>query len=172
MVLALQRREALEYRDALARAHLDNRLLPSPRAAAGDAAALRLGLHAQRPDLDDVDVEQRLHRLADLGLVGVGMDTEGVTVGGREHVALLGDDRADDDLGVLHHCSLAAPERDEAVRAVSACSATSVISSEAAPMSSVTPTSEASATTTRSRLRNDRAAADSSAPSTTGVGRG
>jgi hypothetical protein len=38
-------------------------------------------------------VEERLDRLADLRLVGVGVHAEGVAVGRREHVRLLGDDR-------------------------------------------------------------------------------
>src|SRR4051795_2989239 len=82
----LEALQALEDRDGLARRHLDDRLLPRPRAARRVAAALGLGLHRHRVDLDDVDVEERLDGLADLGLVGVRVDPERVLVGRREHV--------------------------------------------------------------------------------------
>src|SRR6202043_2617245 len=100
--LPLEALEALEDRDRVARAHLNDRLLPRPRATGGDPAALGLGLDRQRAHLDDLDVEQRLDGLADLRLVGVGVDAERVLVVGGEHVALLADDRADDDLAVIH----------------------------------------------------------------------
>ena len=63
-----------------------------------EPAALGLGLDRHRADLDDLDVEELLDGLADLRLVRVGVDAERVLVGGGEHVALLADDRADDDL--------------------------------------------------------------------------
>src|SRR3954452_3113926 len=51
----LEALEALEDRDGLPRRHLDDRLLPRPRAASGGPAALGLGLHRHRADLDDID---------------------------------------------------------------------------------------------------------------------
>src|SRR5829696_5178863 len=97
LLLALEALQALEDRDGVARAHLDDGLLPGPRAAGGEAAALGLGLDRHRADLDHLDVEELLDGLADLGLVRVGVDPERVLVVRREHVALLADDRADDD---------------------------------------------------------------------------
>src|SRR3954470_20716699 len=55
--------EALEDRDRVAGADLDDRLLPRARAAVDRAAALGLGLDAHRVDGDDRDVEERLDRL-------------------------------------------------------------------------------------------------------------
>src|SRR3712207_3138327 len=68
--------QALEDRDRVALAHLNDRLLPLAGAAGGVAAALRLRLDARRADLQHADVEQRLDRLTDLCLVGVRMHTE------------------------------------------------------------------------------------------------
>ena len=161
----LQGREALEDRDALAGADLHDRLLPAARAAAGGAAALGLGLDAHRADLDDVDVEQRLDGLADLRLVGVGVDAEGVAVGGREHVALLRDDRADDHLGVLHQDSspAAAPARGCAgargQRLERGLGDEQRGGAEEVGDADVAGHDDA----TRARLRNDSAASDSSA---------
>src|SRR5919205_3967807 len=104
-LLALEALQALEDRDLVARAHLHDRLLPGPRAAGGQPAALGLGAHRRGADLDDLDVEQLLDRLADLRLVRVGMHAERVLVVRGEHVALLADDRADDDLAGLHRGS-------------------------------------------------------------------
>src|SRR5262249_35116466 len=65
--LPLEGLQPLEDRDAVALAHLHDRLLPAARAAVDLTAALGLGLDADRPHLDDADVrEQRLDRLADL----------------------------------------------------------------------------------------------------------
>src|SRR3954452_17840774 len=69
--LLLEALQALEDRDLVARAHLDDRLLPGPRAAGGQPAALGLGPHRRGADLDHLDVEQRLDSLADLRLVRV-----------------------------------------------------------------------------------------------------
>src|SRR6185312_10667416 len=174
-LLTLQPREALEHRNRLTGTDLHDRLLPLPRPAAGRAPPLGLGLDAERADLHDVDVEESLDGLADLRLVGVGVDAEGVAVGRGEHVALLRDHRADDHLRVLHQeasSPAVAPDaaRGAPVRAVRASRAFSESSSEAAPTTSVTPTLSASITATRSMLRNESAASDSSAASTTSVG--
>src|SRR5271166_547572 len=169
--LSLEGLQALEDRDALAGAHLHDRLLPRAAAPARGAAALGLGLDAQRPDVHDVHVEQRLDRLADVRLVRVRMDAEGVAVGGREHVALLRDDRPDEYRRVLHQALASAPARGCAARALSASRAGFEMTSVAAPSRSLTPTSSLFSTATRARLRNDSAAADSSALSTTSAGR-
>src|SRR5215210_3852333 len=101
-LLALEPLEALEDRDLVAGAHLDDGLLPRARAAGGQAAALRLGLDRRRADLDDAHVEELLDGLADLRLVRVRVNAERVPVVGGEHVALLAHDRADDDLARVH----------------------------------------------------------------------
>src|SRR3954447_21934001 len=146
--------EALEDRNGLAGGHLHDGLLPGPGAARGDAAALGLGGDLGRAHLDDVDVEQRLDGLLDLRLVRLVVHAERVLVGGREHVALLGDDRADDHLRVVHQEAFRA-------RATRLSSAAWLSTSVAAPTRSATPTSSTCMTFTRTRLRNDLAAASS-----------
>src|SRR5215203_5489072 len=144
--------QALEDRDRLARSHLHDRLLPGPRAAGGVAAALGLGLHAERADLDHVDVEELLDGLLDLGLVRVGVDAERVAVRGREDVGLLRHDGADDDLARVHQAALLSRLAPRAVSAsIAVCDATSV----AAPTMSATPAASPGSTVTRARLRND-----------------
>src|SRR3954454_24112563 len=108
--------EALEDRDGLAGTHLDHGLLPRPGAAGGDAATLGLGGDLGGADLDDVNVEQCLDGLLDLRLVRLVVHAERVLVGGRQDVALLGDDRADYHLAVVHVSS-------PSVRARSGCPA-------------------------------------------------
>src|SRR5206468_2480302 len=129
--------EALEDRDGLTRGHLHDGLLPCPRAARGLAAALGLGLDRHRVDLDDVDVEERLDGLADLGLVGVLVDPERVLVGRREDVGLLADDGPDDDLAGVHQALassvVAAGCVSPLARAVSASSAAWLTRTLAAP---------------------------------------
>src|SRR5215213_604033 len=151
--------QALEDRDRLAGTDLHDGLLPGARAPCGVAAALGLGLHAERADLDHVDVEELLDGLLDLGLVRVGVDAERVAVRRREDVGLLRDDGADDDLAGVHQalasvsarasppaCGLArAVLEPRAVSAsIAACEATSV----AAPTRSATPTASAGRTLT------------------------
>src|SRR3954451_9743817 len=146
--------EALEDRDGLAGGNLHDGLLPGPGAAGGDAAALGLGGDLGGAHLDHVDVEQRLDGLLDLGLVRLVVHAERVLVGGRQHVALLGDDRADDHLRVVHQEAFLA-------RATRLSSAAWLSTSVAAPTRSATPTSSTCMTFTRARLRNDLAAASS-----------
>src|SRR3954469_22100724 len=161
--------EALEDRDGLTRRHLDDRLLPRPRAARGLAAALGLGLHRHRVDLDDVDVEERLDGLADLGLVGVRVDPERVLVGRREHVGLLAHDRADDHLAGVHQAlaSSAVVVLSPLARAVSSSSAVGLTRTLAAPTRSAMPTLVVGMTARTSlRLRKLRATRSSASPRT------
>src|SRR5690242_14868231 len=152
--------EALEDRDGLARAHLHDGLLPGPRAAGGVAAALGLRGHGRGAHLEHGHVEQALDGLLDLRLVGVGVHAERVLAGGGQHVGLLGHDRADQNLAVIHYDR--SSRRARAVRLSSApCEATTV----AAPTMSATPTSSACSTWTPARLRNDLAAIVSSSAS-------
>src|SRR4051812_42592155 len=111
----LEALQALEDRDGLPRRDLHDGLLPRPRAAGRVPAPLGLGLHGHRADLDHVDLEELLDGLADLRLVGAGVHPERVLVRRREDVALLADDRADDDLAGVHQalassgCEFVAP---------------------------------------------------------------
>src|SRR3954466_6046584 len=163
----LEALEALEDRDGLTRRHLHDRLLPGPRATGGLAAALGLGLDRHRADLDHVDVEQRLDGLADLRLVGARVDPERVLLRGGQHVGLLADDRADDDLACVHQ-ALASSFFSPLARAVSSSRAVGLTSTLAAPIRSATPTFAVGITDrTSARLRNDRATRSSASPRTT-----
>src|SRR3954451_21590549 len=144
IALLLEALQALEDRDGVACAHLHDGLLPRARAAGGEPAALGLGLDRHRAHLDDLDLEELLDGLADLGLVRVRVDAERVLVGGRQHVALLADDRPDDHLGGIHYF---------VALLVSSSSAACDASTEPAPTRSATPTASAGSTDTRSRLR-------------------
>src|ERR1700735_1297916 len=166
-LLLVQALKALEDRDGLAGANLNDGLLPRPGGAACDTAPLGLGFDVERAHLDHVHVEQRFDGLADLGAVCVGLNAEGFRAGRREHIALLGKDRLDDHLGRLHH---ALSRWGAAARAVNSCKAFSETSKEAAPSKSATPTLSGWSTATRARLRKDSAAADSSTSRTTKVG--
>src|SRR3954469_9553028 len=156
--LLLEPLQALEDRDRVARAHLDDGLLPRARAAGGEPAALGLGLDGHGAHLDDADVEQLLDGLADLRLVRLGMHAERVLVGGGEDVALLADDRADDHLRGLHQAA------SPLARVVSASSASCEASTALAPTMSAMPTDAAGRTDSRSTLRNESATRSSSVP--------
>src|SRR2546423_6294736 len=164
-------REAVEDRDLLAGGDLHDRLLPSARAPRRQPPPLGLGLHALGPDADDLHVEKRLDRLADLRLVRGGMHSEHVLPGRGKHIALLRDHRSDDHLAGFHQAASSAG-RSPFARVVSSASATSDTTSEAAPTRSATPVAFAGRTVTRDRFRNDLAAAASSSPSTRSVGAG
>src|SRR5262245_12542711 len=109
--------DSLEELDVVAGLERDERLLPR-RAATGEPAdPLLLAAHHAGADSRHGDLEQALHRGADLDLVGVARDLEhdllgvgvalGVTVGSAAGLAqprrLLGEQRAlDDRLCVAH----------------------------------------------------------------------
>src|SRR6201999_3101670 len=100
----------LEDRDRVALAHLHDGLLPGPRAARVDAAPLGLGLHRHGAYGDDPDVEELFDGLADLGLVRLVVDAEGVLAGLGQDVGLLRDDRTDDELAGVHYAASFSPE--------------------------------------------------------------
>src|SRR3954462_7283670 len=64
----------------------------------GAAAALALALAVDRVDAGDLHVEDLLDSDLDLGLVGLGQDDERVLVLVQQPVALLGDDRGEQDV--------------------------------------------------------------------------
>src|SRR5215470_14427719 len=114
--------DSLEELDRLASLEGDDRLLPV-RAHAGEAAdALLLAAHDHGADVLDLDVEQLVHRLADLDLVRVARDLEhelrpelllgrsdDVAAGLTQAGALLGEQRAlDDELRGSHRYGLSA----------------------------------------------------------------
>src|SRR3954465_1890114 len=67
----------------------------------GAAAALALALAVDRVDAGDLHVEDLLDSDLDLGLVGLGQDDERVLVLVQQPVALLGDDRGEQDVPVV-----------------------------------------------------------------------
>src|SRR5262249_23680750 len=140
-LLLLRRLGALEQLDSFARRELDDRLLPAPCAALREAAALRLRPHPRDPHLGHGDLEDLFDRTGHLGLGGPVIDPERVLALGDQRVALLRDDRPDDHRARVHQASLS--------RSLSI--AASEITSEAAPMTSATPISPASATCTLGR---------------------
>src|SRR5215213_9908713 len=161
----LERLQSGEDRDLVLGPHLHDCLLPGSGAAGGPAAALGLGLDRRGADVEHLD------GLADLRLVCVGMDAERVLAGRRQHVGLLGHDRADDDLAGFHHtASLARTSR--LTRSVSRLTAASESTSHPAPTRSATPTSSTPSTRTWRRLRNERCTLSSSGPVTTNSGCG
>ncbi len=92
--------------EVVAFSDLDQCLLPVRALAEVATEALLLAPNHHRADLLDAHVEQRLDGLLDLDLGGVLADLEGVGV--RRfglHRRLLGQERADDDLGDATHAS-------------------------------------------------------------------
>src|SRR5207249_7839668 len=152
---------SLEDLDRLALAELDHGLLPARPAALGLPAPLRLRGHRRDVDREHVHLEQLLDGLADLRLVRVLVDLEDVLVVLDQAVALLGDDRCEQDLVRM--------EAQDALLCSSA-SAPSVTSSERAQTSAATSTSAGVVTTTRSRLRKDLTTASSSGCATSTSG--
>src|SRR6476659_1275586 len=148
--------------DGLAGRHCHDCLLPARAAAAGHPAALGLRRHLGDVHGDDVDLEDALHRLADLRLVGVGVHLERVLVALADHaVALLRHDGRDQDCaGIVSHSLLPS----------SAARADFVTTSERAQTTSATSRVPTGTTCVRWRLRNDFSSADSSAPVTTTSG--
>src|SRR5215210_651698 len=153
---------SLEDLDRLALAELDDRLLPAGPPAAHETAPLRL-----RPDLDDVDglnldAEELLDGLPDLGLVGVLVHAEGVLPVLDQAVALLRHHGRQQDFVRM--------ETHAWPRFWTASSAASLTSSERAQTIAATSSSAGVITSTRSRLRNDLITCSSSSATTTRVG--
>src|SRR5258706_5223249 len=140
---------------------LDDRLLPALLRALDLPAALRLRLNLDDVHAPDLHVEELLDRLPDLRAVRILVHAERVLAVGGAGVALLGDDRCEDDLAGLHYLALAS-------RTDSAASETS---SECAQTIAPTSTSFGSTTATRSRLRNERPSDVSSPVQTSTIGR-
>src|SRR4051794_1985431 len=152
---------SFEDLDRLALAQLHDRLLPAGLLAADQPTALRLGLHLEHVHGLHLDAEQLLDGLADLRLVRVGMDAEGVLALLEQLVALLGDHGREQDL-VRMQAHWALPWTRS--------TALSLISSERARTRSTTSSSPGTVTTTRSRLRKDLISPSSSGCATTSSG--
>src|ERR671925_1504008 len=99
--------------DRLARRDLDDRLLPARPPAADHPTALRLAFGIGDVDRPDMNVEQLLDRLPHLRPVRVRVDLERVLVVLDQGVALLRDDRSEQDLVrfELHARSFELPAR-------------------------------------------------------------
>src|SRR5256885_1105251 len=153
---------SFEDLDRVALAQLDDRLLPAGLLAADHASALRLRLHLADVHPLDLDVEELLDGLADLGLVRVLVDAERVLAVVDLLVALLGHDRGEEDFVRM--------EAHDAFPCTSS-SAGSLIRSERAQTTCCTSSSPGTVTATRSRLRNDLISPSSSGCATTRIGR-
>src|SRR5688572_30326111 len=93
----------LEELDALPLGQRDVGLLPCRTPADVPSHAAALAEEARRAHPLDLDAEELLHRLADLDLVRLGLHAQHDLVAGLGNErALLGDDRAADDVGRLH----------------------------------------------------------------------
>src|SRR4030095_4797512 len=100
---------SLEEVDPAALGEGDVGLLPVGATSLVPADAPHLAHLPVRADLRHLHLEQGLHRLADLHLVGARMDAEDDLVAQLVHQrALLGDNRALDDVGGVHAGSFAA----------------------------------------------------------------
>src|SRR5690242_14940386 len=148
--------------DGLTRRHRHDGLLPARAGAASHPAALGLGGHLRDVDGDHVDLEDALHRLADLRLVGVGMHLERVLAALSDHaVALLGHDGRDQDCArIVSHSLLPS----------SAARADFVTTSERAQTTSATSRVPTGTTCVRWRFRNDFSRCSSPSPVTTTSG--
>src|SRR4029453_819565 len=137
---------------------LDDRFLPALPRPLVQAAALRLRLHLRDVHADHAHLEELLDRLADLRLVRLGVDAEGVLLLVDQAVALLRDHRRDQDLagGQAHSDpSSAGVAADPApARARSPASAASETSSERAQTTAATSSSDGATTATFSRFLN------------------
>src|SRR4029450_2069327 len=153
----------LEDLDRLALAQLHDGLLPARPPAAGHPAPLRL-----RANLDDVHAlhlhaEELLDCLADLRLVRVRVDAEGVPAVLEQAVALLGDHRREQDFVRV--------EAHAAPRFCTSSSAASLTRSARAQTIAATSRSAGVITSTRARLRNDLITCSSSSRTTSRIGR-
>src|SRR5687767_4342473 len=152
----------LEDLDAVAGPELDDGLLPARLPPACPAAALGLRLHLHDVHGHDLDVEEILDGLPDLRLVRARVHAEGVLVVLDQAVALLGDDRGEDDLARIEaHLDATSCTRSRAP---------SVASSERAQTIAPTSSSDGSTTRARSRLRKLLTSVSSSGSATTRSG--
>src|SRR5688572_19901818 len=92
---------AREDVDALTGSNADDRALGVLALAEPVAGAASLALAIHGVHRGDLDAEDLLDRDLDLGLVGVGVHDERVLVVVEEAVALLADDRGDEDVAVV-----------------------------------------------------------------------
>src|SRR5689334_3063099 len=168
-----------DHFDGVALLEDDHGLLPGGRQAGGVAAPAHLLLHAQRVDAQHLDLEELLHRLADLDLVGFGGHAEVVRVAARAVVgALLRQERLADhavELGQRGHAAPAVSGVALVVfctRAASASSASCSVTISVACSTSSAETSPAVRTCTPGKLRADFQNDSLRAPSTNSTRRG
>src|SRR4030042_4480901 len=94
---------ALEELYTMPRRQAHDRLLTSGGVAGSPALALRLGRYSNGVDRSHLHSEYFLDRLADLGLLRLGVYLEGIFVVVEECVTLLGDHRPQDDITRILH---------------------------------------------------------------------
>src|SRR5919106_1025040 len=156
-------RRSLEDLDAIAGAELHDGLLPARLLAAGPAPPLRLGPHLDDVHGNNLDVEELLDGLPDLGLVRARVHAEGVLVVLDKAVALLRDDRSEDDLARIEaHLDTTSVTRSRAP---------SVARTERAQTIAPTSSSDGPTMSTLVRLRKLFASTSSSGRTTTRSGR-
>src|SRR5829696_6246892 len=153
----------LEDLDRVALAHLHDGLLPAGARALRHPAPLRLRLHLDDVHVLDVHLEQLLHGLADLRLVRVLVDLEGVLAVADQAVALLGDDRREQHLVRMEAHQEALPWTSG--------SAASLIRTLRAQTIVATSSSEGTVTSDFVRLRKDLISVSSSSVATTSSGK-
>src|SRR2546423_2203695 len=157
--------------DRVALAELHDRLLPAGPRAAVHAAALRLRLHHRDVDALDLDIEQLLDGLADLRLVGVGVDAEAVLPLVDRAVGLFRHDGREQDLVRMQaHLSPFAFGSAIAALPCTASSAPCVTSRERAHTTAATSSSLGAQTTAASRVRKDLVTFSSSSVATISTG--
>src|ERR1700712_4431011 len=171
--LALQPLQAFKDGNRLTGDDRNDGLLPVASPAGVVSAALRLARHVRRANVDHGDAEELFKGVAGLNSVGLRVHAERVLVARvREHVGLLRNDRADDDLRCVHQAALSCLRGTRDARAVIASRASSVMRRREARIRSVTPTALTGATRTLSRLRNEREVNSCSSVSTISVDAG
>src|SRR3954451_21172283 len=107
-------------------AQRDDGALAARALAEAGPGALALALAVERVDVADLDAEDLLDRDLDLGLVGVRADEERVLVLVEQAVALLGDDRREQDVARVGQVGHAEPS--SVCSGVSVCAGVSVCS--------------------------------------------
>src|SRR6478752_7698592 len=150
-----------EHVDAVAGPQRDDRALHVPAPAVAKPGALALAWPVVRIHVGDLDVEHSLHRDLDLRLVGLGVYVEGVLVLVEQAIALLRDDRSEQDVArVVEHqlsSSFTASSSDTAE-----VSSDGGATSSTAPFSSSAPSAAAASSAVSTASASDTGAGPSS----------
>src|SRR4051812_3650633 len=109
------------------------------------ARTRHLALAVERVDLQHLDAPDRLDRIADLRLAGARVHLERVDAGLHQLVALLGDDRRQDDVAGVFHCWIAPSSEADASSSRRSASSLALSFSMAGSSSAALPPRAASA---------------------------